>query len=67
MTGRPATVTPLRPRRQCPECRRQSDRENYPFCSARCKSVDLNRWLTGAYVIPASEEEPSGPETDDEG
>jgi hypothetical protein len=59
MTGGTANVTPLRPRRQCPECGRPSDRENYPFCSPRCKSVDLNRWLTGRYVIPASEEEPS--------
>lgn len=63
MTGGAATVTPLRPKRQCPECRRPSSRENYPFCSARCKAVDLNRWLTGAYVIPASEEEPSEPDT----
>ena len=23
-----------------------------PFCSARCKDVDLSRWLTGGYAIP---------------
>ena len=50
-------VTPLRPRRPCPECGRPSSRETYPFCSARCKDVDLNRWLSGAYVMPAPEEE----------
>jgi len=52
-----ATVTPLRPKRPCPECGRPSAREHYPFCSTRCKDVDLNRWLTGAYVIPGREDE----------
>lgn len=46
------TVTPLRPKRSCPECGRPSERLAFPFCSPRCKSVDLNRWLSGAYVIP---------------
>lgn len=23
-----------------------------PFCSPRCADVDLNRWLSGVYVIP---------------
>lgn len=50
-------VTPLRPKRPCPECSQPSAREHYPFCSARCKNVDLSRWLTGAYVIPAREDE----------
>tara|TARA_R100000365_G_C2727996_1_gene58851 strand:+ start:926 stop:1078 length:153 start_codon:yes stop_codon:yes gene_type:complete len=26
----------------------------HPFCSARCADVDLNRWLTGNYVIPGA-------------
>ena len=38
-------VTPLRPKRPCPECGKPSARETYPFCSKRCKDVDLNRWL----------------------
>jgi len=25
-----------------------------PFCSARCKAIDLNRWLSGRYVILGS-------------
>ena len=25
------------------------------FCSARCADIDLNRWLSGAYVIPGEE------------
>ncbi|UVK38724.1 DNA gyrase inhibitor YacG [Mesorhizobium sp. AR10] len=52
-----AKVTPLRPRRPCPECGKQSARETYPFCSTRCKDVDLNRWLKGAYVITARDDE----------
>ena len=47
-----ASVTPLRPRVKCPECGKASARETYPFCSTRCKERDLNRWLSGVYVIP---------------
>jgi endogenous inhibitor of DNA gyrase (YacG/DUF329 family) len=54
------TVEPLRPKRPCPECGRPSSRETYPFCSVRCKEIDLNRWLSGAYSIPATEEEDQG-------
>ena len=25
---------------------------HYPFCSERCRLLDLHSWLTGAYVIP---------------
>lgn len=53
----PDKVTPLRPRRPCPECGKPSSRADYPFCSPRCKDIDLNRWLSGAYAIPATEEE----------
>ena len=66
MSGVSGNVTPLRPKRKCPECGRPSARETYPFCSARCKAIDLNRWLSGAYVIAASEETPSDPDAPDE-
>ncbi|WEX08803.1 DNA gyrase inhibitor YacG [Chelativorans sp. AA-79] len=61
---KPAKITPLRPKRPCPECGKPSVREFYPFCSKRCKDVDLNRWLSGSYVIPGrpaddDDEEPS--------
>jgi endogenous inhibitor of DNA gyrase (YacG/DUF329 family) len=42
---------------RCPICRRASQAESRPFCSPRCAQVDLGRWLTGGYAIPA------GPET----
>ena len=65
----PAKVTPLRPRRACPECGKPSARETYPFCSSRCKTVDLNRWLSGSYVIPgrADEEDKDSPTSDPDG
>jgi uncharacterized protein len=46
-------VVKLRPVRPCPICGRSSSQQHHPFCSARCADIDLNRWLTGAYVIPA--------------
>ena len=52
-----AKVTPLRPRRPCPECGKPTARDTYPFCSTLCKDVDLNRWLKGAYVISARDDE----------
>ena len=42
----------LRPPRPCPSCGKPSTRKAYPFCSSRCADVDLNRWLTGKFVIP---------------
>ena len=50
-------VAGLRRPRPCPICSKPSTKENYPFCSQRCKDVDLSRWLTGAYAIPAAEED----------
>jgi len=60
--GTQGKVTPLRPKRPCPECGKPSSRADYPFCSPRCKDIDLNRWLSGAYAIPATEddEQPEG-------
>ncbi|MGE0503763.1 MAG: DNA gyrase inhibitor YacG [Rhizobiaceae bacterium] len=62
--GLDTKVAPLRSRRPCPECGRPTSRDAYPFCSARCKAVDLNRWLSGSYVIPVTEsDETPGDET----
>jgi len=30
---------------------------SFPFCSARCKTIDLGRWLGETYRIPAEEPE----------
>ena len=50
-----AKIEPLRPKRKCPECGKEAKRETYPFCSQRCKDIDLNRWLSGSYAIPVTE------------
>ena len=44
--------------RKCPICGRPTVEEFKPFCSKRCADVDLNRWLSGSYVIPARDDEP---------
>ena len=41
----------------CPICQKDSDPKYRPFCSRRCADIDLGRWLTGAYAIPAEEDE----------
>ena len=57
-----AKITPLRPKHPCPICRKASVREFYPFCSTRCKDIDLNRWLSDAYRAPTDEEPERPPE-----
>jgi endogenous inhibitor of DNA gyrase (YacG/DUF329 family) len=50
--------------RPCPICKRPVPPEelegpNRPFCSARCKTIDLGSWLDEAYRIgqPVAEED----------
>jgi endogenous inhibitor of DNA gyrase (YacG/DUF329 family) len=45
--------------RKCPICGKPAVEAFKPFCSKRCADVDLNRWLTGSYVIPARDDEPT--------
>ncbi len=42
-------------KRACPICAMAAKAAYRPFCSARCAEVDLGRWLTGRYRIPATE------------
>jgi hypothetical protein len=37
----------------CPICKAAAVERYRPFCSARCATIDLGRWLKGAYAIPA--------------
>jgi endogenous inhibitor of DNA gyrase (YacG/DUF329 family) len=39
--------------KKCPICGKPATEASKPFCSERCRDVDLNRWLSGSYVIPA--------------
>jgi len=64
MTASPSASRP------CPICRKPAEAGSSPFCSKRCADVDLQRWLTGRYVIPgeASEDAEDGAQfPDDEG
>ena len=52
----PASTVPKKAR--CPRCRTEftytsvKEHKPFPFCSARCRDVDLGNWLTGKYVVP---------------
>ena len=39
---------------KCPICGRPAEADHRPFCSRRCADVDLQRWFTGRYVVPAA-------------
>jgi uncharacterized protein len=41
----------------CPICGKPATEASRPFCSERCRDVDLNRWLSGSYAIPGREDE----------
>ena len=40
---------------RCPICGRPRMPKYRPFCSARCRDVDLARWFGEAYTVPAVE------------
>ena len=49
---------------RCPICRKivlRSEAE-FPFCSERCRLIDLGKWASGGYVISTPLNDP---ETDD--
>ncbi len=41
----------------CPLCGKPTAAAFKPFCSKRCADIDLNRWLSGVYAVPAKDEE----------
>ena len=61
-------------RGRCPICSKRfeiaiiDDLPSFPFCSARCRLIDLGRWIDGDYKVPgppaSSEPEQTG---EDEG
>ena len=52
-------------RARCPICGKAiefetlDDLPSFPFCSERCRLIDLGRWIDGAYAIPGE----SAPDT----
>ena len=49
---------------KCAICGKPVEAEYRPFCSRRCADVDLQRWLTGRYAVPAEEPEEGVPDAD---
>jgi endogenous inhibitor of DNA gyrase (YacG/DUF329 family) len=54
---------------RCPICLRtfESDQSPaLPFCSERCRKIDLGRWLDEGYSVPVERERPEEAEGWDE-
>ncbi|HYL93600.1 MAG TPA: DNA gyrase inhibitor YacG [Alphaproteobacteria bacterium] len=45
---------------RCPTCRTLvlATDEDFPFCSARCRLIDLGKWASGGYVISTKINDP---------
>jgi len=45
----------------CPICGEEvaprSANKTFPFCNARCQSIDLGKWLNEEYRVPATPDE----------
>ena len=53
---------------QCPTCKKETEFEGNPFrpfCSERCKMIDLGKWAAGQYRVPTSEKPNEYPEDED--
>ena len=57
---------------ECTICKKPVDEPKpgeksfYPFCSERCKLIDLGRWLGGKYQIPVVDTDESNGGAGDE-
>ena len=56
---------------RCPICKKsvESTGADFPFCSDRCRLIDLGKWASGGYVIssPVSDAEEMIRDVDPEG
>lgn len=65
-TSDPKSPSPKHGR--CPRCgtvfefTSVASHKPFPFCSTRCREVDLGNWFSGAYSIPGA---PLPPESDE--
>ncbi len=55
-----AARTPRGAAPPCPICGKPAAPALAPFCSERCADIDLGRWLSDRYVIPAADEDGDG-------
>jgi uncharacterized protein len=53
----------------CPICARpvapREENKAFPFCSPRCKLVDLGKWLGDKYSVPDSDASESHPDIEE--
>jgi endogenous inhibitor of DNA gyrase (YacG/DUF329 family) len=52
----------------CPRCgeeRPLAGNPHRPFCSERCKMLDLDRWFSGKYSMPVVEADEDLPDPDE--
>lgn len=58
MTKKPLVVA-------CPQCGKEivwsSENKYRPFCSERCKMIDLGQWAKEEYRVPADEQQEDQP------
>jgi endogenous inhibitor of DNA gyrase (YacG/DUF329 family) len=47
--------SPAGPSSPCPICAKPASARHKPFCSQRCGTIDLARWITGNYRVPSEE------------
>jgi endogenous inhibitor of DNA gyrase (YacG/DUF329 family) len=47
---------------KCPICKKvvKNGDPDFPFCSERCRLIDLGKWASGAYVISSPQQDTDG-------
>lgn len=53
---------------KCPICKKEValNSPESPFCSERCRIIDLGNWATEKYRIPVASPQPSSKDEEDE-
>lgn len=54
---------------KCPQCQKKFfyyDSDFRPFCTLRCKEIDLGHWFKESYVVPLKEEVQNEDKKDEE-
>ncbi len=63
-TGDPSAPSepPAKSPKPCPVCGKPAEQKFLPFCSSRCRDVDLNRWFSGRYIVSGRDDDTEDPE-----